>query len=310
MPLDVALENKTLVRQLVEELANQHRPEAWQKYSAPHFKHHFAFAGISDDLMGIQQISQRLLEAFPDVHTEVQLLIAEGDWVVERAIATATHLGPLLDIAPTHQKVTWAATHCYRIQEGKIVAYFPQVRFERIIQQLRNPAFKAYQPKKTALVRIASQVIKGMQCILPALKVTQSTQEEINRAIVRTYIESFKNKQRYWVFPKLYATQQFRHHFNFEGLSNTLGTFVSVGMEFLTGFPDVQVEIIALIAEGEYVVELNRVQATHQGKYFGITATHRTVYWREAHIYRLANGRIVENWPLVNFESILQQITI
>ncbi|MGD1843021.1 MAG: ester cyclase [Thermonemataceae bacterium] len=309
MPLDVALENKALVRQLVEELTNQHRPEAWQKYSAPHFKHHFAFAGVTDDLTGIQQISQMILEAFPDVHTEIQLLISEDDWVVERATTSATHLGPLLNTAPTHQKVAWEETHCYRVQDGKVVEYFPQVRFERIIQQLRNSALKAYQLKKKALVRIASQAIKGMQYILPSLKVTQSSQEEINRAVVHTYIESFKNKQRYWVFPKLYDTRQFRHHFNFEGLSNTLGTFVSVGMEFLTGFSDVQVEVIALIAEGAYVVELNRVQATHKGKYFGIVATHRTVYWSEAHIYCLVNGRIVENWPLVNFESILQQIT-
>ncbi len=94
-----------------------------------------------------------------------------------------------------------------------------------------------------------------------------------------------------------------------QGHHNRLSSFVSVGQEFLRAFPDVKVNVISLIAENDYVVELNTVTATHQGKYFNIPATNRTVNWTEAHIYQLQNERIVENIPSVNFEHIINQIS-
>ena len=85
-------------------------------------------------------------------------------------------------------------------------------------------------------------------------------------------------------------------------------TFISVGQNFLAAFPDVQVEVQDLLVDGAYVVERNQVSATHKGAFAGIKATGRAVNWTETHIYRLKDGKIVENWPLVNFERILAQI--
>ena len=131
--------------------------------------------------------------------------------------------------------------------------------------------------------------------------------QERNRAVVARYIEDFKNQQKFLVFPQLFAAD-FRHHFNFPALLNTMETFISVGQNFLAAFPDVKVEIKDLLVDGTYVVEHNQVRATHKGTFAGIKATGRAVNWTETHIYRLKDGKIVENWPLVNFERILAQI--
>ena len=87
-----------------------------------------------------------------------------------------------------------------------------------------------------------------------------------------------------------------------------MDSFVSVGQTFLSAFPDVNVNLQNLFAEGDIVVEQNKVSATHKGVFNSIKPTNKKVYWTETHIYRLENGEIIENYPAVNFERILMQI--
>lgn len=131
---------------------------------------------------------------------------------------------------------------------------------------------------------------------------------EANKALIARYVEQFKNDKQFAVFADLFAPD-FRHHFDLPGLPDNLAGFQQVGQAFLAAFPDVRVDLHDLIAEGDFVVERNSVTATHTGAYQGIAPTDRTVRWTEIHIYRIAGGRIAENWPAVNFERIMRQIT-
>src|SRR5215210_817226 len=58
--------------------------------------------------------------AFPDVQLSVEEQIAEGDMVVTRWIASGTHQGELMGIAPTGNRVTVAGTSVERVVDGKI----------------------------------------------------------------------------------------------------------------------------------------------------------------------------------------------
>lgn len=121
-------------------------------------------------------------------------------------------------------------------------------------------------------------------------------------------MQTFKNQQKFQVFPRLFS-HNFRHHFGFEGQPDTSASFINVGVNPLDGFADVHVEVIHLIANDSYVVEHNTVTATHRGEWAEIEATGRAVTWSEAHIYRIENGRIAENWPAVDFDDLFLQIT-
>lgn len=302
-------QNKKIVGEFVNELTNKHNSKAWEKYCGENFIHHFNLPNIPHDLAGAKLLSEQIWAAFPDVSTKINLLIAENDWVVEQATAKATHLGNFMGISPTKKTVFWEETHCYHLENGKIVAHYPNIRFQKIMYDLLGTHEKIYKPKPSFLSSFIANAIGAMYFILPNIRLTQQEKLGRNREIVRTYIERFKNKQEFLTFPQLYQPKKFTHHFNFEGQHNRLSSFVSVGQEFLSAFPDVKVKLINLFAEGDYVVELNTVTATHKGKYFNIPATHRTVNWSETHIYRLQNERIVENIPSVNFEQIIEQIS-
>lgn len=41
----------------------------------------------------------------------------------------------------------------------------------------------------------------------------------------------------------------------------------------------------------------------------GVASTNRPIHWTEIHIYRLADGKIVEHWAEVSMHLLLQQIT-
>ena len=45
-----------------------------------------------------------ILNAFPDMHIDIEDLIAEGDKVVIRCTASGTHLGKFMDVPPTGKK--------------------------------------------------------------------------------------------------------------------------------------------------------------------------------------------------------------
>ena len=301
--------NKKIVGEFVNELTNKHNSGAWEMYCAEHFTHYFNIPNVPNNLVGAKHLSEQVLRAFPDVSTKINLLIAENDWVVEKATATATHLGDFMGISPTQKKVQWEETHCYRLENGKIVEHYPNIRLGKIMFDLLGQKEKIYKPMPSFLSSFIAKAIGGMYFVMPSIKLNQSDKVERNREVIRAYVERFKNQQEFLTFPQLYQPNKFTHHFNFEGQHNRLSSFVSVGQEFLSAFPDVKVKIINLIADGDYVVELNTVMATHKGTYFNIPATNRTVTWSETHIYRLENERIVENIPSVNFEQIIEQIS-
>jgi len=287
---------------------NQGTEKVWKNFVAPQFEHSLNMKGIKPSIEGWMNIKSKIRTAFPTQTKENLLLIQEGNYVVERSKVTANHSGTYNGIPPSHKDFTWHETNVYEFVGDQIIRFHPNIRLEKLLTSLKDLNQKFYEPKPTSLNRMIGGGIKMMSWFSSKLKLKNLSQLEYNREIVRKYAIEFKNQQKFLVFPKLYRPPKFRHHFNFPNHKDQLFSFVSVGREFLSGFPDVQVELKALIAEGDYVVEFNDVVGTHEGEYAGITPTSRKVKWTETHIYRLENGKIVENFPAVNFERIIQQI--
>jgi hypothetical protein len=74
--------------------------------------------------------------AFPDLHIDVEDMIAEGDKVVARVTASGTHQGEFMGIAPTGNRVEFSAIDIARIAEGKIVEHWSNSDQLGMMQQL------------------------------------------------------------------------------------------------------------------------------------------------------------------------------
>lgn len=75
-----------------------------------------------------------------------------------------------------------------------------------------------------------------------------------------------------------------------------------------TAFPDAHATIEDIIASGDKVAVRLTLRGTHQGPFFGIEATGKSVSWHAIHILRVSSGTIVERWAVADVAGIMLQI--
>jgi len=71
---------------------------------------------------------------------------------------------------------------------------------------------------------------------------------------------------------------------------------------------DVTQEHVALVADGDRVVNHTRMIGTHTGELFGMPATGRGVRFAVMDVVRIEDGQIVEHWGLVDLPSLQAQL--
>jgi steroid delta-isomerase-like uncharacterized protein len=77
---------------------------------------------------------------------------------------------------------------------------------------------------------------------------------------------------------------------------------------FRSALPDMSVSVDHQFAGGDYVATRFTVRGTHEGELFGAPPTSREVVVKGITISRCENGRIAEEWELVDAVGLLQQI--
>jgi predicted ester cyclase len=225
---------------------------------------------------------------------------------VERQVQSGSWMAIAIRVCANHpaanEPLDWCEHHAIHVDHnGLVTAWWRAGRLLRVAQTLAGVQVAPYKASGTWYSPLAGRAMTAASRIARPLG-------QPNTEVVRTYVEDFKNAQRFSVFPRVFAAG-FRHHFDYEGDDGSMTSWVRTGQDFLRGVPDVQVELHALIADDDYVVEVNTARGTHTGPFRGIAATGRQISWTEIHIYRLKNGRIIENWPAVDVDAIVASLT-
>jgi predicted ester cyclase len=114
--------NKELVQEFIQDLFTQGDLGAVDRYLDPDFVNHdLPFPGAPAGPEGIRQAADAFRRACPDWHSDVQLLVAEGDMVVERFIASGTHRGDLMGVAPAGKTLVLEGMQIFRVHGDKLV---------------------------------------------------------------------------------------------------------------------------------------------------------------------------------------------
>jgi steroid delta-isomerase-like uncharacterized protein len=74
------------------------------------------------------------------------------------------------------------------------------------------------------------------------------------------------------------------------------------------GFPDITVDILDQIAEGDKVTTRKVFRGTHTGEFMSIPASGKQVMIKVIDIIRLRDGKYVEHWGASNLAEVLQEI--
>lgn len=75
-------------------------------------------------------------------------------------------------------------------------------------------------------------------------------------------------------------------------------------------FPDIHFTIDDQIAGGDKVVTRWTCRGTHKGEYQGLSPTGKQINLTGMDIDRIANGKVVECWPIMDELSMLQQLGV
>lgn len=135
-----------------------------------------------------------------------------------------------------------------------------------------------------------------------------------NKAIVQRFIEELWNNRNLDVADEIFATDCVTHQLrsgsavvavkrNPESVKNHVA-------EWLAGFPNLRFTVEQMMAEADQVVSRMVMKGTHAGTWFGIAPTGKEVSIRMIVIHRIVNGRIAEDWVLVESLGLFQQLGV
>jgi predicted ester cyclase len=85
---------------------------------------HEAHQGGDRGPESMRALISMLRTAFPDLHFQIEHLVAEGDVVAGRLTMSGTQEGPLMGMPPTGRKVSQNHMHFVRFRHGKAVEHW------------------------------------------------------------------------------------------------------------------------------------------------------------------------------------------
>jgi steroid delta-isomerase-like uncharacterized protein len=129
-------DNKAIVREFIDRLFTDGDVSVLDDLAAPDYVDHdppFGAAGTAD---GWRATATMIRDAFPDWHSDVHALYAEGDIVVERFTASGTHKGAIFGIPPSEKVCTLAGINIFRVRDGRIVERWGRIDELGMLRQL------------------------------------------------------------------------------------------------------------------------------------------------------------------------------
>jgi len=130
-------QNRALVCRFLENVWNEGNWAAIEDGLATNFILHVpSAAGQPPGPAVYQQAVTRFRAAFPNLHTTIEDVMAEGDKVVIRGTDLATHRGEFMGIPATGKQVTVAWIGIYRVTDGKIAEEWGSMDSLGLLQQL------------------------------------------------------------------------------------------------------------------------------------------------------------------------------
>jgi steroid delta-isomerase-like uncharacterized protein len=121
---DITEANKAVVRRLYEEFHNSMDLTIADDLYTPDCIYHGGHIKRDPGKDGNVKAMGKMHDAFPDLQTTIDEMVAEGDKVVVRLHRTGTHKGEYLGFAATGKRIEQTALVMFRIENGKIAEYW------------------------------------------------------------------------------------------------------------------------------------------------------------------------------------------
>ncbi|MEN8250501.1 MAG: ester cyclase [Bacteroidota bacterium] len=123
---------------------------------------------------------------------------------------------------------------------------------------------------------------------------------------IRIFIEEVFNKGNFSILEEI-IHPEYRYS-SPEGQLEGIDQLKDLIQGLRKGFPDLNLSIDDLFVADNRTCTRITLTGTHQGKYMGISATEKTIKVTGVVVSRLADGKIIEEWEILDMLSFFQQL--
>lgn len=149
-------------------------------------------------------------------------------------------------------------------------------------------------------------VLAGMTALVGGCESSARLIESRNTGVIRAVFSDVWSKGNVGLIDKLYAVE-FVGHFPGETFHGRAGIRTHV-VSHRRSFPDWTEEIDDIIADGDTVVARFTSRGTNLGDFLGNPPTGNRIEISEVAVFRLKDGRIIEQWVYPDMLSLQQQL--
>jgi steroid delta-isomerase-like uncharacterized protein len=126
-------------------------------------------------------------------------------------------------------------------------------------------------------------------------------------AVMRRWFEEVWNQSREAAIDELMASDAVAHGLGPQPLRGS-AAFKPFVRAFRQAFPDLQIEVLRTVTEGDLVVTHIHATGRHTGEGLGGAATSQPVAFDGMIIAQVQKGQIVQGWNCIDFLTMYQQL--
>jgi steroid delta-isomerase-like uncharacterized protein len=134
------------------------------------------------------------------------------------------------------------------------------------------------------------------------------------KQLIHRFVEELWNERRLDVADAIFAkdcvTHQLRSGVPTDAVPRGPQAIKEHVAGWIASFPDLRFSVEQMLSEGDRVVMQLLMEGTHQGAWLGIPASGKKMQIRMFTVHRVVQGKIVEDWVLVESLGVFQQLGI
>jgi predicted ester cyclase len=123
--------NKAIVRRVFDEIYNRGNYDAADELISPTYTSHNGALHTLVGAEGVKKSAFQQRQTFPDLHSFIDDLIAEGDKVFIRGRDRVTHVNEIMGYAPTGKQIEITWMQIVRVENGKLVESWWEMDMEQ-----------------------------------------------------------------------------------------------------------------------------------------------------------------------------------
>jgi steroid delta-isomerase-like uncharacterized protein len=130
------MKNKMTTQQFYDQMVNKQDLKMIDSLVHPDYVEHQTDPHYPANRKGLKKEFQDYFEAFPDLQTKVNFMVAEGDMVVVHYTSTGTHMGAIYGKDASNKKIEIRGVDVIRYKDGKGIEHWGYLEEGKLLTQL------------------------------------------------------------------------------------------------------------------------------------------------------------------------------